>query len=152
MIVLVPLAPWMKLRLFGDEEMVKVPVGFTLRVIVAWLVKLPDVPTTDRVTEPIAAVPLAVSVNTLVLAVLLGLKDAVTPFGRPDTAKVTFPVKPFSGVTVIVLVPLAPCLTVTLFGEDESEKFGPEAGQLLTRFAALTLPIPVAKSQPVVVP
>jgi hypothetical protein len=41
---------------------------------------------------------------------------------------------------------------VKLLGEAESEKFGPEAGQLLTRFAALTLPIPVAKSQPVLVP
>ena len=43
-------------------------------------------------------------------------------------------------------------MSVTLLGEAESEKFGPEAGQLFTRLAALTLPIPVAKSQPVVVP
>jgi hypothetical protein len=41
---------------------------------------------------------------------------------------------------------------LTLLGDAESEKFGPVAGQLFTRLAALTLPIPVAKSQPVVVP
>lgn len=152
MTVLVPLAPCMKLRLFGEAESAKFPVGFTLRVIVVWRVKLPDVPITDRGIVPIVAVPLTVSVNTLVLAVLMGLKDAVTPLGRPDTDKLTFPVKPFSGVTVIVVEPLAPCVIVMLLGEAESEKFGPAAGQLFTRFAALTVPMPVAKSQPVLVP
>jgi hypothetical protein len=106
--VLVPLAPCIKLRLLGDAARVKFPVGFTLSVIVVCFVRVPDVPVTDRVAVPMAAVPLAVSVNTLVAAVLLGLKDAVTPLGRPDAAKLTLPVKPFSGVTVIVLVPLAP--------------------------------------------
>jgi hypothetical protein len=151
-IVLVPFAPCIKLRLFGDAEREKFPMGFTLRVIVVCFVRVPDDPDTDTVAMPMAAVPLAVSVNTLVPAVLLGLKDAVTPLGRPDAAKLTFPVKPFSGVTVIVLVPLAPCVIVTLVGEADNEKFGPKAGQLFTRLAALTLPIPVAKSQPVVVP
>lgn len=106
--VLVPFAPCIKLRLLGDAERVKFPVGFTMSVIVVWFVKLPDVPITDTVTVPMAAVPLAVSVNTLVPVVLLGLKDAVTPLGRPDADKLTLPVKPFSGVTVMVLVPLAP--------------------------------------------
>jgi hypothetical protein len=106
--VLVPLAPCMKLRLLGDVERVKLPVGFTLRVSVVWRVKLPDVPITDRETAPIAAVELAVSVSTLVLPVLVGLKDAATPFGRPDTDKLTIPVKPFTGVTVIVVVALVP--------------------------------------------
>lgn len=123
-----------------------------MRVIVVWRVKLLDVPLTERVTVPIAAAPLTVSVNTLVLAVLGGLNDAVTPLGRPDADKLTFPVKPFSGVTVIVVVPLAPCVTDKLLGETESEKLGPEAGQLLTRLTALTVPMPVAKSHPVVVP
>ena len=55
-----------------------------------------------------AAVRLAVSVNVLVPAVLLGLKVAVTPLGKSDANKLTFPVKLFSGVMVIVLVPLVP--------------------------------------------
>lgn len=127
-------------------------MGFTARAMVVWLVSVPDEPVTAKVNVPMAAVGLEMSVNALVPAVLAGLKDAVTPFGKPDIDKLTVPAKPFSGVTVIVLVPLVPCLSVMVFGEAEIEKLGPEAGQLFTRFAALTVPIPVAKSQPVVVP
>ena len=56
----------------------------------------------------------------------LGLaeKPAVTPLGRPEAAKVTLPVKPFSGLTVIVLVALLPCVTDRLFGDGERVKFG----------------------------
>jgi len=60
---------------------------------------------------PVAAVLLAVSVKVLIVLVgVVGfvLNDAVTPFGRPDAAKVTFPVKPFWGATVMVLEPLDP--------------------------------------------
>ena len=82
-------------------------------------VKLPDVPVTVTVTVPVVAVLLAVSVNVLVLAVLLGLNDAVTPLGRPDADKLTLPLKPFCGVTVMVLEPLAPCAIVKLLGDAE---------------------------------
>jgi hypothetical protein len=68
---------------------------------------------------PVAAVLLAVSVNVLVLAVLLGLNDTVTPLGSPDADKLTLPVKPFCGVTEMVLAPLAPCTIVKLFGDAE---------------------------------
>ncbi len=68
-------------------------------------------------TVPVAAVLLAVSVNALVLAVLLGLNEAVTPLGRPDADKLTLPLKPFCGVTVMVLEPLAPWTIVKLFGD-----------------------------------
>jgi hypothetical protein len=83
------------------------------------LVKPPDVPVMVTVTVPVAAVPLAVSVNVLVLVVLLGLNDAVTPLGRPDADKLTLPLKPFCGVIVMVLAPLAPCVIVKLFGDAE---------------------------------
>ena len=79
----------------------------------------PDAPETVTVTVPVGAVPLAVSVNVLVLAVLLGLNDAVTPLGRPDADKLTLPLKPPCGVTVMVLVPLVPWTTLRLFGEGE---------------------------------
>jgi hypothetical protein len=72
------------------------------------LVKLPEVPVTVTVTEPVVAVLLAVSVKVLLPVVLLGLKDAVTPEGKPEADKLTLPVKPFTGVTEMVLVPLAP--------------------------------------------
>ncbi len=82
-------------------------------------VKLPDEPVTVTVTVPVAAVLLAVSVKVLVLAVLLGLNDAVTPLGRPDADKLTLLLKPFSGVTVMVLAPAAPCTIVKLLGEAD---------------------------------
>ena len=57
---------------------------------------------------PVAAVLLAVSVNELVVVAEAGLKDAVTPLGKPDAEKLTLPLKPFWGATVIVLDPFDP--------------------------------------------
>ena len=57
---------------------------------------------------PVAAVALAVSVKELVVVAEAGLKEAVTPLGRPDAEKVTFPVKPFRGETVMALKPEVP--------------------------------------------
>jgi hypothetical protein len=78
------------------------------------------VPVIVTVTVPVAAVLLAASVNVLELAVLLGLNDADTPLGRPEADKLTLLLKPFCGVTVMVLAPLAPCVIVRLFGAAES--------------------------------
>src|SRR2546427_372162 len=75
-------------------------------------------------TAPVAAVLLAVSVNVLVLTVLLGLNDAVTPLGRPDADKLTLPLKPFCGVTVMVLAPPAPWVMLRLLGDAERVKLG----------------------------
>jgi hypothetical protein len=72
------------------------------------------------VTVPVVAVLLAASVNVLVLAVLPGLNDAVTPLGKPDADKLTLLLKPFCGVTVMVLALLAPCAIVKLLGDAES--------------------------------
>lgn len=47
-------------------------------------------------------------VRMLVPVVLAGLKDAVTPAGRPLAARFTAPVNPFRSITAIVLVPLLP--------------------------------------------
>jgi len=68
----------------------------------------PDVPVTVTVTVPVVAVALAVSVSVLVVVVLAGLNVAVTPAGSPEAERVTLPAKPLIGVTVIVLLPLAP--------------------------------------------
>jgi hypothetical protein len=92
----------------------------TVREIVVVLDKPPEVPLTVTVTVPVLAVVLAVSVKTLVLAVLVGLKDAVTPPGNPEADRATVPVNPPCGLIVIVLVPLAPCKIVRLLGEAES--------------------------------
>ncbi len=87
------------------------------------LVKPPDIPVMVTEAVPVAAVLLAVSVNVLVLVVVLGLNDAVTPLGRPDADKLTLPLKPFCGVTVMVLAPLAPCVMLRLLGDAERVKF-----------------------------
>ena len=70
--------------------------------------KLPDEPVTVMAAIPVVAALLAVSINVLVFFVLVGLNDAVTPLGKPDADKLTLPLKPFCGVTVMVLVPEAP--------------------------------------------
>ncbi len=88
---------------------------------VAVLVKAPDVPVMVTVDVPVVAVALEVSVNVLVPAVLLGLKEAVTPLGKPEADKLTLPVKPFCGATVIVLVPMVPCTMLMLAGDTERE-------------------------------
>ena len=97
MIVLPPLPPCVIVKLFGEAEIAKFGNGtrFTVRETVVVFVKLPDVPVMVTVAVPVVAVLLAVSVSVLVLAVVLGLNDAVTPFGSPDADKLTFPVKPF---------------------------------------------------------
>ena len=123
-----------------------------MSTIVAVRVKLPEVPVMVTVNVPVVAVLLAVSANVLVAVAGFGLNDAVTPLGRPDADRLTLPLNPFSGVTVIALVPLLPGVRLTLPGDAERKKFGVDDGQLFTRLAALTVPIPVAKSQPAVVP
>ena len=104
----------------SDQTEGSVGVKRIVREIVVVFVKLPEIPVMVSVTVPVAAVLLAVSVNELVLAVLLGLNDAVTPPGRPDADKLTLPLKPFCGMTVMVLVLLVPCVIVKLLGDAES--------------------------------
>ena len=80
-------------------------------------------PVIVTVALPVVAVLLAVSVSVLVLVVLVGLNEAVTPLGRPDADRLTLPVKPLRGLTVIVLVPLVPWVIVTFAGDAERLKF-----------------------------
>jgi hypothetical protein len=86
------------------------PEEVTVRLTVVVCVSVPEVPVIVTVVgPPTVAVALAVNVKTLVLLVLVGLKDAVTPLGRVElTAKLTLPVKPLTGFTVIMLVALLP--------------------------------------------
>jgi len=121
----------------------------TVRETVVVSVRLPDTPVMVTVDVPVAAEALAVRVKVLVEVVGFVLNPDVTPLGRPEADNVTLPVKPSTGVTVIVLVPLLPWLMVTLVGDADSVKLGcwpPELASALIKAAPVGLPQPVAKS------
>ena len=122
--VLVPLVPGVRLKLLGEADSVKLADGLMVKATEVVFVKLPDVPVIVTLAVPATAALLAVNVNVLVLIVLLGLKDAVTPFGRPEADKLTVPLNPFCGVTEMVLVALAPCAMFRLVGAADIKKFG----------------------------
>jgi hypothetical protein len=73
------------------------------------------------VARPRVAVLAAESVKTLLPVVLAGLKDAVTPAGKPLALRATDPLKPLVPATVTVLLPLVPATTLTLLGDADSE-------------------------------
>ena len=50
----------------------------------------------------------AESVSVLDVAVGSGMKEAVTPLGKPEAVRFTAALKPFNGLTVIVLVAPVP--------------------------------------------
>jgi len=148
-IVLVPLAPWVTVTEVGDAAMVKfgVAVEFTVNARVVVAVRLPEVPVIVTVADPVVAVLLAVSVSTLVPVVGFVPNAAVTPLGRPDAARVTLPENPPTSVTVIVLVPLLPCVIVRLLGESDKVKLGVEdPARRLIRPVVFGLPHPVHRS------
>ena len=85
------------------------------------MVRLPEVPVIVTVVVPVVAVALAVNVSVLDDVAGFGLKDAVTPLGRPEAARLTLPLNPFAGVMLTVLVPLVPCTTFNTLGVAVSE-------------------------------
>jgi hypothetical protein len=107
-IVSVPLAPWLTDNEAAEGFSVKLPAVVTVRAMVVVSVSEPEVPVTVTVAVPAVAALLALSVNTLVVVVGLVANVAVTPAGNPDAARVAEPVNPFTSVTVIVSLPLAP--------------------------------------------
>jgi hypothetical protein len=82
----------------------------------------PDVPVIVNVATPRVAVWLVVSVSVLLPVVGFGAKVAVTPLGRPVTARLTLPAKPYCPATKTVVVPELPWPMFTPFAE--SEKLG----------------------------
>jgi len=118
-IMLVPLDPWVIVTLLGEADRLKsgfVAVEeFTVRLNEAVWLKAPEVPVRVMGNVPVVAVLLAVSVSGPEPVTLVGLK--VTPLGRPEADNAMVPVKPFCGVTVRVLVPVAPATTVAAVAE-----------------------------------
>jgi hypothetical protein len=135
--VSVPLLPWATDNVVAEGVSVKLGGGLTLTVTAMLVdaVSAPEVPPTVTVAVPRVAVLLAVSVSTLLPVVGLGTNAAVTPPGKPDAARVTLPVNPFTSVTVIVSVALLPCVNARVDAEGASVKPGvsvPPALQVIT--------------------
>jgi hypothetical protein len=115
-----PFVPRAMLRVEGEAERPKFGPEVTVKEIVVVLVRLAQTPLIVTVNVPSAAVALAVRVSVLLLAVLAGLKDAVTPLGRPEADKLTMPLKPLSGLMLMALVAVFPWTTLKLLGEAAS--------------------------------
>ena len=105
----------------AGERFTMGPLAVTVSAIVVWLVKLSDTPLMVMVDVPRAAPLLAARVSVLVVVVGFGANPAVTPLGRPEALKVTSPLKPSLSVTVIVLVPVLPSETLSVFGLAANE-------------------------------
>ena len=138
------LEPCFKLMLLGEAESAKFGVPVTVRpMVVVWLT-LPDTPVTVMVVAPVVAEALAVRINVLAPVVLAGLKEAVTPLGKPETVRLTLPMKPFCGTTAMLPIALAPGFRLIAAGEGVREKFGPAATERAIVVALLKLPeVPV---------
>src|SRR5437899_1619056 len=96
-------------RLLGDAERAKIGSALSGTETEVVVVKPPVIPVTVTGNVPAAAVLLAARVIVLEDVAGFGLNDALTPPGRPEADKLTLLLNPFSGATVIVLVPPAPC-------------------------------------------
>jgi hypothetical protein len=101
------------------EESVKLGSAATVRASPVCATSAPDVAVMVSAAGPTTAVGAAINFS------VLPVNAAVTPVGIPTIARVGVPVKPFSGVTVKVLVPVAPCITLKLAGEAATVKLGP---------------------------
>jgi len=121
-------------------------------MVAMWLSK-PDAPVTVTLVVPVAAVAEAVRVKVELTLLLLGgvtgvvEKPAVTPLGKPVALSVVAELKPFRLVTVMVLVPFPPCVTVTDEGDAPMVKSGvtvpPQPGNLKFAIRVFQLKLPV---------
>ena len=68
------------------------------------------------------------------------MNAACTPLGKSVAERPTLPLKPFNGVTVIVLVPWPPCAILSAFGAADSLKFGAGVTVRLMEVVWLKLP------------
>jgi hypothetical protein len=88
-----------------------------LRLTVAALLTVPEVPVTTIVAAPGAAAAFAVKVRMLIPAAGPRVNEALTPAGRPAAERATIPLKPFRAPTVILVLALVPGPRLRLVGE-----------------------------------
>ena len=87
-------------------------------------VKLPDFPVMVTVDVLAAAEAVTANVRMQLAAEEPELKDAVTPFGKPARLNMTVLEKPFCGVKVRVVVPVAPGAMLRAVGEADKANVG----------------------------
>lgn len=118
------LPPSMTFRVLTEEDSVKLGVG-TVTVMLVEAVRVPEVPVIVIVCGPDVAVAAAVNETVLAEVLLVGLKLAVMPEGRPATVNATAPVKPFAGITLILELDAMPPIGVDKVAEaDDNVKLG----------------------------
>jgi hypothetical protein len=129
-IVELPAAPFAIETELGDAEMVKFGVGTLVMVrltVVVWVV-LPPVPVMVTVDVPRVAVELTVKVSVELpepgAAIEDGLKEAVTPEGRPEAEREMAELKPPETAVVTVTLPEPPCAMDVELGEAVIVKSG----------------------------
>ena len=143
----VPLLPRATDTEVGFALMLKSETGaaVTVRVTVVVCVLPPLLPVMVTVCGPVAAVADTVKVRVEVPAPAMdvGLKPAVTPFGRPDADKAIDDLKPFKAVVVIVEEPLLPCITETKPGDAPMVKSGGRPVTVSLTVVVCVMPLPV---------
>ena len=152
-VVVVPVPPCVTVTEAGETPIVKSgeAAAFTVRVMGVVCVVEPEVPVIVMVTVPVVAVEEAVSVSVEVALPLAGgvtgfvENAAVTPEGNPEALSVVAELKPFKLVTVMVLVPLDPCVTVSDEGDAPRVKSGalPQLGNLKFAMRVFQLKVPL---------
>jgi hypothetical protein len=105
-----------------DSSVKEGPV--TVTAIVILVLRLPEVPVTITFVVPVPALAEALKVSTLLLLVLVGLKVAVTPVGKPLIDSETLSEKPYWGRTLTVLIAVPLMFTDTAGTLDASWKDG----------------------------
>src|SRR5215475_8218795 len=106
----------------GDAEMVKLGVGTVVMIMLTLMlwVTLPPVPVMVTVEVPGVAVADTVKVSVELPApgapIEEGLKEAVTPAGRPEAESAMAELKPPEIAVVTVVLPEPPCAMETEVG------------------------------------
>jgi hypothetical protein len=113
-----------------------------VRATIVVVVMPPEAPAMTTVALPSVVLLLAFSVSWLDEIAGFLLRDAVTPVGRPVACNVTRPVKPFTGMTLIVSVTLLPGARERL--ATDSERLNPEAfgERMVTESLVVALMLP----------
>lgn len=146
--VLAPLPPGLSVTLDGFAVSVNEADPVIVSVRRALLVSVPDVPVMVSVAVVGAADALTFTVSRLLVVAFWGLNDAVTPAGRPETPRLTVPLKPFCALTVMVLVPLLPGAIDSVDADEDKLNdgtLGAPVRSLISDWPA-GVPQPVARS------